>query len=129
MLSSSHFAGVELNLKTLAQNLKTRASELMAEIAPWARDFPLNSNDIRTKLEITKYKGKNVRWETSDYMELFEETQPQAKINCSAFHKLRKVLVKGRLEQGKSTLTKKIVLDWAQGRIKIYRFVFFVSIN
>ena len=47
----------------------------------------------------------------------------------SVIKKLRKVLVKGRVGHGKSTLAKKIAYDWAKGLFKRFSIVFFISMK
>ena len=116
-------------MNTLLQHLIARASELASEIAPWAKDFTVKMEDVKTRLEFIRFKGETVKRETSDYIDIFQGTQPSAKRLHSVISFLLKVLVKGRIGQGKSMLAKKIAFDWGQGLFKIFPLVFFIDMK
>ena len=102
---------------------------MTAEIAPWTKDFTVKMEDVKTRLEFIIYKGEAVKRETSDYIDIFEGTQPSAKRLHPVIPFLEKVLVKGRIGQGKSMLAKKIAFDWGQGLFKIFPLVFFIDMK
>ena len=123
------FSENEFDLNTLLQHLKTRASELTAEISPWAKDFTLKLEVVQTRLDVVRCRGEKVNWKASEYIEICEETEPREIGSPSEKKKLRKVLVKGRLGHGKSTLAKKIAYDWAKGLFKCFSIVLFISMK
>ena len=123
------FLEEEFALNKLLQHLKTGTSELTTEIAPWAKDFTLKLEDVQTRLDVVRCRGEKVNWKTSEYSEMFEETQPREMHGLQVLQKLRKILVKGRLGHGKSTLAKNIVYDWAKGLFKRFSIVFFISMK
>ena len=81
---------------------------MTAEIAPWAKDFTLKLEDVKTRLGVVRCKGEKANWQTSEYTEMFEETESREMNGLPALQTLRKILVKGRVGHGKSTLAKKI---------------------
>ena len=89
----------------------------------------MKMEDVKTRLEFIRYKGEMVKRGTSDYIDIFESTQPSAKRFHSVIPFLGKVLVKGRIGQGKSMLAKKIAFDWGQGLFKIFPLVFFIDMK
>ena len=123
------FLEEEFGLNELLQHLKTRASELTAEIAPWAKDFTLKLEDVKTRLDVVRCKGEKANWKTSEYSEMFEETKPHEMPGLPVLQTLRKILVKGRVGHGKSTLAKKITYDWAKGLFNHFSIVFFISMK
>ena len=102
---------------------------MTAEIAPWAKDFTVKMEVVKTRLDVVRCKGEKVNWKASEYIEIFEETEPREMGSPSVTKKLRKVLVKGRVGHGKSTLAKKITYDWAKGLFKRFSIVFFISMK
>ena len=85
--------------------------------------------DAKTRLEFIRFKGETVKREASDYIDILQGTQPSAKRLHSIIPFLGKVLVKGRIGQGKSMLAKKIAFDWGQGLFKIFPLVFFIDMK
>ena len=102
---------------------------MTAEIAPWAKDFTLKMEDVNTRLDVTRCKGKKVNWQISEYIEMFEETEPSEMSGLPVLQTQRKILVKGRVGHGKSTLAKKITYDWAEGLFKRFSIGFFISMK
>ena len=99
------------------------------EIASWAKDFTLKLEDVKTRLDVVRCRGGKVNWKTSEHIEMFVETEPREMRGLPVLQTLRKILVKGRVGHGKSTLAKKIAYDWAKGLFKRFSIVFFISMK
>ena len=102
---------------------------MTAEIAPWAKDFTLKLEDVKTRIDVVRCRGEKVNWQTLEYSEMFEETEPHEMPGLPVLQTLRKILVKGRVGHGKSTLVKKITYDWAKGLFNRFSIVFFISMK
>ena len=124
-----YFSEGKFGLKTLVNRLKARANELTAEMAPWTKDFTVKLKDVRTRLEVPKYKGNETNLVINDYEELFEDRKqsPDRNVLNSEVVSRRKILVKGRT--GKTSMTKRIASDWASDIFKAFAIVFFVSMK
>ena len=109
--------------------MKAQANELTTEIAPLTKDFTLKLKDVRTRLEIPKYKGNKTNLEVNAYEELFEDRKqsPDHNVLDSEAVSRRKILLKGKT--GKTSMAKQIASDWARGIFKAFAIVFFVSMK
>ena len=86
----------------------------------------MNMEDVKTRLDVIRYRGEWVKLGNLNYTDIFKGPESVAKQRCSI---LRKVLVKGRMGHGKSTMAKKIVFDWAKGQFKTFPLVFFADMR
>ena len=89
-------------LESIITKLETKFHELPTTMAPWAKDYPVDLNNTRINLEISKLYGQHLYQETSNYTELFDGTSDYGKRARLAYPYRRKILVKGGLGIGKS---------------------------
>ncbi len=104
---------------------KPEMREMMKiQMTPWNPSDKVKLEDLYTKLRIEKHTKKPQRTEKGelvDYHELFEGDVP------------KRILIKGDPGIGKTTLSKKIVFDWAgnwtASRMEDISLVFLVSLK
>ena len=94
------------------------------EPLPWLRDYFVDMNDVYTELNleqiVNKAQGENFIT-LKNYGELL--------IKDSGQNSRKKILMKGDPGMGKTTLGKKIGLDWAVGKFQVFTVVFFVALK
>ena len=88
---------------------------------PWVKEYITNPNDCYIHPTLKKLKPDEVQ--ISDYTELFPN------MALSADNPKRTILIKGEEGFGKTTLSKNIYMDWAEGRFTSFDIVFFVQLK
>ena len=94
------------------------------EPLPWLRDYFVDMNDVYTELNLEQIenKARGEKFVTlKDYGDVLIRDSGQ-KIR-------KKILMKGDPGMGKTTLGKKIGLDWALGKFQAFSIVFFVALK
>ena len=91
---------------------------------PWLEGHFIKMDELYTELTLEKIERKLLgedTWSVQTYEDMF---------NCNkSEHKNRKILIKADPEMGKTTLGRKVAIDWAKGVIKKYSLVFFVALK
>ena len=146
------FSFSEDDLEILIENMKLYTEETMKiERAPWLPEDFMDMDDLYTQLTVqqlcNKPKGpKSIK--IDDYRDLFDDkllvevrqmSQCKSQIdrglpakNVSTKprkKKYKKVLFKGEQGMGKTTLSKKITLDWARGVFTTFSIILLVSLK
>ena len=116
-------------LESIITKLKTKFHELSTTMAPWAKDYPVDLNNTRINMEISKLYGQHSYQGTSNYTELFDDISDYGIRAHSVYPYRRKILVKGGLGTGKSVFAKKIIHDWANGTFRMYTVVSFIDMR
>ena len=101
---------------------------------PWLKDYLIDMDELYTKL--TLEKRDNTRFgETGktlgNYKDMFKEDSESGSEaeKPKRQKKRKKILSKGDPGMGKSTLGKKIGLDWAKGLFKMFSVIFFIVLR
>ena len=120
----------------LADKLRPYTEQAMKiEPAPWIKDYLVDMDNLYTELILEKLENKPYGLEhrkLKNYKELFlleeaaDNPSPpkKRKVNSS-----KKILTKGDPGMGKTTLSKRIALDWAKGNFAEISIVFFVLLK
>ena len=104
----------ESKAKEIVQQIRQHTLKNMKpEMAPWAKDYTPNMEDIQTRIRFI-HPGQSDNNDINDYKELFVKR---------AFGR---ILVKGGWGSGKTMLGKKLAFDWANGTFGTYSVVFVV---
>ena len=108
------------------------------EPAPWIRDYVVDMEELYTELTLEKIDKKLFREERrklENYKVLFAWHKPgfleylDIRFYCPNLSPMRKILVKGSPGIGKTSLVKKIALDWAKRFFVKVSIVFFVFLK
>ena len=140
---------------TLTEGIKPFTEKSMKiERAPWLPEDFVDMDDLYTELTLEQFFDKPkgpMHFKINDYKDLFDEDllfkaqgshigkshtdegPPSVKKICRSTKpskkKNKKVLLKGEPGMGKSTLAKKMALDWARGVFTTFSIVFFVFLK
>ena len=117
------FFNLSLDQNSEIEELKTSTKGLSIQMADWAKKYTADLNDVKIRLDITKRCGNQIYLETSDYSELFDEgNEPASKRR----RRSRKILVRGCTGIGKTVLSKKIAVDWANEKFTAYDIIVYI---
>ena len=134
----------EAQFLVITEKMKPHVERRMKiEPFPWLRDYYVDMRELYTKLTLEKIKSTlfgEKRTSILHYEEMFErgssldrerekeylEDEGHLQINRS---ERDKILMKGDPGMGKTTLGKKMELDWAEGLFQEYSIVFFVHLK
>ena len=117
------FFNLSLDENAEIEQLKTSTKGLSIQMADWAKKYTADLNDVKIRLDITKRCGNQIYLETSDYRELFDEgNEPASKRR----RRSRKILVRSCTGIGKTVLSKKIAVDWANEKFKAYDIIVYI---
>ena len=117
------FFNLSLDENAEIEQLKTSTKGLSIQMADWAKKYTADLNDVKIRLDITKRCGNQIYLETSDYRELFDEgNEPASKRR----RRSRKILVRGCTGIGKTVLSKKIAVDWANEKFTAYDIIVYI---
>ena len=132
----------ESEMLAMAKRLRQQVStEILPEIAPWAKEYTPRMEDIQTAVTIShNRKGKEMTQHVEEgYKGLFEENLENSSdttllqsfsLKGTVSHKKgERILVRGGEGMGKSILCKQIVRDWAKGNFSRFAIVFYVSVK
>ena len=135
-----YFAVTFLDLVHLAEEFRPHMAQTMKmEPAPWIRDYVVDMEQLYTELTLEKINDnifEQNRMELENYKELFEpgmfEYLDIRYYYPTSIGPNRKILIKGHLGMGKTSLVKKIAWDWAKfffDKVSIVFFVFLKSVK
>ena len=121
----SYFNIVEDEFLALAKKLKPHTQRKMKiEPLPWLRDYFVDMSEVYTELNLEQIENKaqgEIFIRLKDYGDVLAKGSGQ--------NSRKKILMKGDPGMGKTTLGKKIGLDWAVGLFQAFSVVFFVALK
>ena len=105
--------------------MRTYSDTAKPEMETLMKNCGWEAEDVQPRLTIHKQAGKKVSQETRDYNTLFghDSNEPSAK---RRYIQQRKILLKGPLGSGKSTIARKVQKDWVKDTVATFSFVFFI---
>ena len=94
------------------------------EPVPWFEGYLINMDELYTEMTLEKFE-KKLFWEDRKKLRRYDEM-----FNCDeSEHKNKKILMKADPGMGKTTLGRKMSLDWARGVFKKFPIVLFVVLK